>query len=92
MGADFALHSCPKVCGNLVAILGDDFVLEPSLEADEVDELETLAGIHSHVLDLVLGDMVEVAVLTGFLRVGAAQVLAGQALGGTLVLVGVPLV
>jgi hypothetical protein len=89
LGANLALHPGPEVSRDAVAALGDDFVLKPSFEAKEVDELKALARIESHVLDLVLGNLVQVTILANLLGVMALLVLVGKLLGGSLVLIAV---
>jgi hypothetical protein len=87
LGANLTLQSGPKVSRDAVAALGYDLVLKPSFETEKVDELKTLAWIESHVFDLVVRNVVQIAILANLLRVMTLLILEGELLGGSLELI-----
>ena len=87
LSANLALHSSPKISRNFMTILSDDFILEPFLKTEKMHKLQTLARIESHVLDLILWDMIQVAILAEFLRIMTVLILVRKLLGWALVLI-----
>lgn len=82
--ANFALHFSPSVRGYAVVVLAYDFVLEPSFQTKEVDELTAAAGIKPYVVHLFVGDVIQVAVFANVLVLLTAVFLCGVLLAGRL--------
>lgn len=82
--ANLALHFSPSVRGYAVVVLAYDFVLEPSLQTKEVNELTAAAGMKPYVVHFFVGDVIQVAVLANVLILLAAVFLCGVLLAGRL--------